>query len=158
MVLKTVQCNTVRRCDIMRCNLLRRVTHVDGHSKWIDNARRVAPLQPEPQTLTLSLILMSFIHSVILDTHAATHTHTHTHAYKLRHINTLATVQCIVLKLLPDHPLIEDQSKHVTTDVKLSIGRLKWTETEITLYSPKAWLIIEFNRQFKLIQDNKIRI
>lgn len=86
------------------------------------------------------------------------HTHTHTHAYKLRHINTLATVQCIVLKLLPDHPLIEDQSKHVTTDVKLSIGRLKWTETEITLYSPKAWLIIEFNRQFKLIQDNKIRI
>lgn len=90
--------------------------------------------------------------------YACSDTHTHTHAYKLRHINTLATVQCIVLKLLPDHPLIEDQSKHVTTDVKLSIGRLKWTETEITLYSSKAWLIIEFNRQFKLIQDNKIRI
>lgn len=79
MIIKTVQCNTVRRCDIMRCNLLRRVTHVDGHSKWTDNARRVAPLQPEPQTLTLSLILMSFIHSVILDTHAATHTHTPMH-------------------------------------------------------------------------------
>ena len=86
MIIKTVQCSTVRRCGIIRCNLQRHVTHVDGHSKWIGNARRVAPLQPETQTLTLSLILMLFIHSVILDMHAATHTHTHTHTPI--HINT----------------------------------------------------------------------